>query len=108
MPQPEDFQKKAREAVAFTVNKNLDKFADGLKEVFSPGYVTESDFYVVWFAKTLQNWKALISTDLVNGYYFEVTYNGDRLETYVDTYTKESNLCLDDAILNHHIHLLND
>lgn len=47
-----------------------------------------TDFYVVWFAKTLDNWKALVSTDAVNGLYFEVTYNGAKQETYVDIYNK--------------------
>ena len=49
------------------------------------------DMYVVWFCKTLQNWKALVSTDLVKGVYFEVTHNGDKEETYVDVYKKEEN-----------------
>lgn len=48
-------------------------------------------FYVVWFCKTLQNWKALVSTDVVNGEYYEVTYNGDKDECYVDQYSKLSN-----------------
>jgi hypothetical protein len=50
------------------------------------------DLYIVWFAKTLQNWKALISTSKAgDGLYFEVTHNGDKRETYVDTYIKISN-----------------
>ena len=28
---------------------------------------TESDVYIVWVCKTLQNWKALISTTLPDG-----------------------------------------
>ena len=50
--------------------------------------------YIVWFCKTLQNWKALVSTDVINGVYWEVTHNGDKNETYVDTYTKSSNVCV--------------
>lgn len=53
--------------------------------------VTPNDLYVVWFCKTLQNWKALISTDKVQGVYWEVTYNGDKQEAYVDLYTKVKN-----------------
>jgi Family of unknown function (DUF6275) len=52
--------------------------------------------YIVWFAKTLQNWKALISTDAVSGTYWEVTHNGDKHETYVDTYSKVSNVAVPD------------
>ena len=56
--------------------------------------VLAEEMYIVWFCKTLQNWKALISTDVLNGVYWEVTHNGDKNETYVDTYTKSSNLCI--------------
>lgn len=58
--------------------------------------VTDRQFYVVWFSKTLQNWKALVSTDVVPGLYYEVTHNGTRHETYVDTYTKISNRAIPD------------
>ena len=54
----------------------------------------EFEVYVVWSCKTLQNWKALVSTDVINGVYWEVTHNGDKNETYVDTYTKSSNVCV--------------
>jgi hypothetical protein len=47
--------------------------------------------YVVWFCKTLQNWKALVCTTLEDNMYYEVTHNGDLRETYVDTYTKTDN-----------------
>lgn len=50
-----------------------------------------NDLYIVWFSKTLKNWKALISTDVKPGLYFEVTHNGDKNETYVDAYTKHKN-----------------
>lgn len=50
-----------------------------------------SALYVVWFAKTLQNWKALVSTDVFSGLYWEVTHNGDKNETYVDQYVKDWN-----------------
>jgi hypothetical protein len=49
------------------------------------------EVYVVWFCKTLQNWKALISTDLPDGMYYEVTYNGDTGDAYLDAYKKFDN-----------------
>jgi crotonobetainyl-CoA:carnitine CoA-transferase CaiB-like acyl-CoA transferase len=50
------------------------------------------DIYIVWFCKTLQNWKALLSTDRIDtGIYFEVTYNGDKDELYLDHYAKVLN-----------------
>ena len=55
--------------------------------------VLAEEMYIVWFCKTLQNWKALVSTDVINGVYWEVTHNGDKNETYVDMYTKTNNIC---------------
>ena len=49
------------------------------------------DIYVVWLSKTLQNNKALLSTDKGDGRYYEITYNGDKDEFYVDMYKKELN-----------------
>jgi hypothetical protein len=54
-------------------------------------------FYVVWFSKVLGNWKALVSTDLISGHYWEVTYNGVKQETYVDTYVKSNNVAIPDS-----------
>lgn len=53
--------------------------------------ITMNDVYVVWFAKTLQNWKALVSTTVSDGMYYEITHNGDKGETYVDVYKKWEN-----------------
>ncbi len=53
--------------------------------------LTEKDVYIVWFSKTLQNWKALVSTTISDGMYYEVTYNGDKKETYLDVYKKWEN-----------------
>jgi len=44
--------------------------------------------YTVWTCKTLQNWKALISTSLKDGMYYECTYNGDKKVLYFDAYKK--------------------
>ena len=44
--------------------------------------------YLVLFAYVLGGWKALISTSRPDGRYFEVTYNKDKCETYVDFYVK--------------------
>lgn len=52
---------------------------------------TIDDVYIVWSCKTLQNWKALISTTLPDGMYYECTYNGDVNEMYLDAYKKFDN-----------------
>ena len=53
--------------------------------------LTVDDVYIVWWSKTLQNWKALVSTTVSDGMYYEVTYNGDKQETYIDAYKKWKN-----------------
>lgn len=53
--------------------------------------VTMENVFCVWFCKTLQNWKALVSTSVADGKYYEITYNGNKGETYVDVYKKQEN-----------------
>ena len=50
--------------------------------------------YTVWSTKVLQNNKAMIATSLPDGRYFEATSNGDKLEMYLDVYTKIDNQCV--------------
>src|SRR5699024_3909692 len=50
--------------------------------------------YIVWQCKTLQNWQYLISTENADGMYYEVTYNGDKDEWYLDDYKKFENRCI--------------
>ncbi len=54
--------------------------------------LTVEDVYVVWYCKTLQNHKALLSTPLSDGMYYEITYNGDQNELYLDAYKKWENV----------------
>lgn len=60
--------------------------------------LTEDDVYVVWLCKTLQNNKALLSTTIADGMYYEVTYNGNKNEMYLDAYKKWENVCLDGEV----------
>ena len=55
---------------------------------------TEFETYIVWKCKALQNWKYLISTSLYDGMYYELTYNGDKKEWYLDAYKKFENRCI--------------
>lgn len=56
--------------------------------------LTEDDAYIVWYCKTLQNCKALLSTTVSDGMYYEITYNGDKKEFYLDAYKKWQNVCI--------------
>ena len=78
------------------VNKKSISYSDrDLSEM--PKHLCEDDMFIVWFSKTLQNWKALVSTSRIPageypGDYVEVTYNGDKKEAYVDVYCKNANI----------------
>ena len=56
----------------------------------------EFDVYTVWKAKALQNWKYLISSTLLDGMYYELTYNGDEKVWYLDAYKKFENKVVTD------------
>lgn len=81
-----DFVALCKKVVADYANDHLDK-ADGKQ-------ITEEDVFIVWMCKTLQNNKALASTTLFDGMYYELTYNGDKKELYVDAYKKWENRCI--------------
>ena len=60
--------------------------------------------YVVWMCKTLQNSKALLSTTLYDGMYFECTYNGDKKELYLDAYKKWKNIKIEEEKFDSEAH----
>ena len=78
-----DFVALVKKTVADYANQNLDK-TDGKQ-------ITEDDVFIVWMCKTLQNNKALASTTLFDGMYYELTLNGNKQELYVDAYKKWQN-----------------
>ena len=81
-------QEYAKKLVADYFNSHVDK-SDGVR-------ITAGEVYIVWVCKTLQNWKALASTTVHDGMYYEITHNGDKGETYVDVYKKWENVCVKD------------
>ena len=81
------YQVKAMRIVRDYVYDHLDK---------SDLNIPEFGVYVVWFSKTLQNWKCLVSTTLPDQKYYEVTYDGDKGCAYLDTYMKIDNKVVPD------------
>jgi len=108
--------KKAGDAFAAAVQKGLkredrpaemkkDRIDDPLlharmlvQTVYYEQKIPLEDVYVVWFCAALQNWKALVSTNVKDNTYYEVSHNGDKNETYVDKYVKTMNVCVDENI----------
>ena len=82
----EEFLRKCMEIVRDYTNEHLDKTDN--KEI------TLDDVFIVWSCKTLQNNKALLSTTVSDGMYYEITHNGDKKEIYVDAYKKFENRCM--------------
>ena len=87
-----DFVKFCKKQIVNYTNEHLDK-TDGK-------VITEDNVFVVWLCKILQNNKALLSTTLFDGMYYEITYNGDNDEAYIDAYKKWENYKIEDVIIN--------
>jgi Family of unknown function (DUF6275) len=88
-----DFQEEARREVQAYINRTKDK-TDRI-------FLDLSEIYVVWFAKTLENWKALVSTTVQDLMYYEVTYNGRKKEMYIDAYKRQDNVVIKDNRANY-------
>ena len=84
----DDFIKICKEVIVDYFNSNKDKTDDIRIDI--------DDVFIVWSCKTLQNNKALVSTTVSDGMYYELTYNGDKKELYLDAYKKWQNICIKD------------
>lgn len=81
-----EFQERCKQIVKDYFNKRVEK-TDAVK-------LMDKDVFIVWLCKTLQNHKALVSTTISDGMYYEITYNGDKNEFYLDAYKKWENRCI--------------
>lgn len=75
-----EFMEKAIDMVLTAYNE--------LVEVTDNYTLTSDDVYIVWMCSILGNNKALLSTKVPDGMYYEVTYNNDKDELYLDGYKK--------------------
>ena len=81
----EEFLRLCKAKVAEYTNAHMDKT--------DRQQIHVNDVYLVWSCKALQNNKALLSTTVPDGMYYELTYNGDKKELYLDAYKKFENQC---------------
>ncbi len=81
-------------------NDNFEELCKDIVRKYALEHLDKTDkvesflVYIVWSCKTLQNNKALLSTSLSDGMYYELTYNGDKKELYLDAYKKFENKCI--------------
>lgn len=75
-----EFMEKATDMVIESYNE--------LVEVTDHYHLKENDVYIVWMCSILGNNKALLSTTVPDGMYYEVTYNKEKDELYLDGYKK--------------------
>ena len=87
-----EFVDLVKKTVAQYANDHLDKSDLAVAEP-----ITEDNVFIVWMCKILQNSKAMASTTLFDGMYYELTYNGDKKELYLDAYKKWENRCIEVA-----------
>ena len=82
-----EFIQFAKELIVKYFNERADKSDKN-------GHITTDDVFVVWSSKILQNSKALLSTTVPDGMYYEITLNGSNKEVYLDAYKKWENRCI--------------
>ena len=67
-----------------------------IEHLYKSDLVPDFNVFTVWKCKTIQNWKYLLSSTLFDGMYYELTYNGDKQEWYLDAYKKFENRVIAD------------
>lgn len=85
-----DFEELAIKAVVDYHNSQADSTDKN-------GKITPDSVYIVWMVRALQNNKALLSTSIPDGMYYEFTWNGDKEEGYLDAYKKWKNVVVKDS-----------
>lgn len=93
-----EFEVICKNLIVDYVNEHFDQ-TDGTQPI------DIKNVYVVWMCKTLQNSKALLSTTIPDGKYYELTYNGDKQEMYMDVYTKLDNICVPESKFDREVKL---
>ena len=72
-------------------NKALNILRTYILENLGSTDIPDFELFIVWKCKALQNWKYLLASTLPDGMYYELTYNGDKKEWYIDAYKKFQN-----------------
>ena len=78
-------------------NEFIERAKENIIEFFKDNHIkcTPDDIFIVWSCKTLQNRKAIMAVRFQDHHLFEVTWNGDKSQMYIDTYDKVENMCVE-------------
>lgn len=95
-PNYKEFTDIAKALVANYFNSRLDRSDRKSMHPMLP-----HEPYVVKFSYILGNWKALVSTNIPDGMYYELTYNVNEDEIYLDAYKKVENVQVVHWVKNH-------
>ena len=82
---------KKKESVFYKMREMVYIFMTQHLDVTDEVAVTLDDVYIVWCSKALQNWRALISTTLPDGRYYDCVYTGDDNTLTIRVYNKYEN-----------------
>ncbi len=75
-----EFMEKAKDMVIEYYNNQV--------EITDNYQMQEADVYIVWMCMILGNNKALLSTTVSDGMYYEITYDNNQNTFYFDAYKK--------------------
>lgn len=90
----EEHERKSKNMKSETFMNVAKELTKKFAEVENDVELKQNDIYIVWYNYTLGNSKALLSTNIEDGRYYEVTYNKEKSEIYIDVYKKEHNECV--------------
>ena len=65
-----------------------------LKHLDKSDVPVKFNVYIVWSCYILDNYKFLLASTLHDDMYYEVTYNANKHEYYLDAYKKFENKCI--------------
>ena len=79
-----------------------EKYNRDIKDLTDSALLSLDEIFVVWYnmetkENKLHNWRALITTDRVDGRYYELTHNEDNKNTVIEVYVKESKEIIPDT-----------
>lgn len=88
-----DLTRKAKLLVADYINKKNEDIHE-----ITP--ITLGEININWFSKTVNNWSAFLSTNIPDGVYYEVGYNGFTNSSYLYAYQKFDSVSIDETERN--------